>query len=237
MIKSLLIALLYSQIHSQEYTGVFRGCTAPSLFSNSESALTTSIDFSFDCTNFQECANSFNTTKQECLQNFSTAQELVCSSFTDNRRLKRYCEKIVFENMKIVRNLEDSKFNSYFNAFYGMINRFKTDYCFVNININLEEYIYRECDSNDDMIFSFVQLSNGKFVIDGSGNRCFKTSNQYIDCNYNDKDLWIDFSLGNEAKNEILFVNENTSSFFRDVLVLSVFIYNKTVIINLDDSY
>ena len=123
--------------------------------------------------------------------------------------------------MKIARNLEDSKFNGYFKAFNGMINRFGTKFCFLYSNIG--DYSFRECNSNDDLMISlFVQLSNGKFVMHVSENRCFKINDQFNDCDYDNSDLWIDFVLGANGKNEINFVNGNFGYITPKVYIISV---------------
>ena len=218
MIKNLLIALLYSLIHSQEYLGVFRGCANSSLLPNTEAALTNSINFTVGCTAFKECAVIYNTTKQECLEDFSSAQELFCSAFTDNRRMKRYCQKIVFENMKIARKLEDSKFNGNFNAFKGMINTFDSTLCYFSNSLSLFSTV---CDSTDNrIILSFVQLNNGKFVIKQSEDSCFLTSDLIFSvCNYNNGNFWFTIDLVDDGKNQVNLLNESSNIVYETVVI------------------
>ena len=205
MIKSLLIALLYSQIHSLLKSEVFPNCSSI-LFPNGVPIQTTTIDFSMACIILQPCSESFNLTKKVCLEKFSSYLEAACTSIADyNRRIKRFCEKKVSEKMKLARKLEDSKFKSYSNAFKGMIRVFGSENCFFS---NSERLAVNSCNSSDNrMIFSFVQLSNGNFVIYHSEGKCVNNFMELNECNYNDNDFWFTMELSDLRNNQVNFLN------------------------------
>ena len=210
MNKLLLITLLVLQIQSQEVAEeeapIFRGCTSD-FFPDQEDPRSKGIDFSEQCLALENCAESFSSTKEECLQDFEAAQELFCSTYTGvNLWRRRYCFRVVTENMKVARALDNELFNSAFEAFIAMVSDDGTN-CLINEE---DAAAAANCDNTlDEQKFLFVQLSNGKFVIKDSEGACLDFESNFVDCDYDAEEQMMSIALGETGVNEAVILNKD----------------------------
>ena len=220
MLKNIfLITFLLLQIQSQ----IFRGCSLPLLFPNTEPPLFPTIDFTSSCEIFETCIASFSTTKEDCFGEFSDGQELFCSTCSDNIWRRRYCYDVIIENMKVARGLDDKEFNGSFMAFRAMMNLTVEQGANCVAKAFIEELSFDLCDNTDDeQKFFFFELSNEKFIIQDSNGFCLDFDDNFNDCDFNNDEQWFTVTLGDTGKNEVFIKNKDGLKFQNGEFVISV---------------
>ena len=208
MNKYLLITLIYLQTESQEAPKEnppkFHGCKSD-FFPNPETPRYKKLDFTEQCENLKTCSLSFSSTKEKCLQDFETSKKRFCSKITLlNLFKKKYCYKIVAENMKIARALDKNNFKSAFEAFIAMVSDDDGSFCLVNSEGAVSD---DGCDNTSDrQMFLFVRLSNGKFVVkDFISRDCLDFESGFGGCDYDAQGQWMDVALGGDGNYAFIF--------------------------------
>lgn len=187
MQKFILFALLILSTQSRTRISMdrFTGCTAD-LFPNPRNFRVLQIKFDDACTAFETCAATYNTNQEECIDKFEIDQIAFCDEYTSvNLWRRRYCKRIVKQNMVLARQLADDKFKNHEKAFEAQI--FIPADCLLN-DLTLTG---AACTSIDDEIFTFVRLGNDKYVIGDGDGKCMNKSVSLVDCDFDDEDQWM----------------------------------------------
>lgn len=188
MKKILFTCLLILKISSLTRTFLdrFTGCEEESgFFTNPINFTFLQITFQTACDTFVDCANSFNFNQDTCLTNFEKSQNDFCDGYTSfNLYRRRFCKKLVVQNMNLARAIDDDKFKNHKEIFKAQI----TDDAAAAECLN--NALTGETCANGDagQIFTFIRLDNDKFVIQNEDEDCIKGDLTAVECNFDDEE-------------------------------------------------
>ena len=219
MQKYLLLVLLTLSTTSRTRIRMdrFTGCTTD-LFPNPSNFRGLQIKFDDACTAFETCAASYNKNQEECIDQFEIDQIAFCDQYTSiNLWRRRYCKRIVTQNMVLARKLADDKFKNHVVAFEAQI----TDATGTNCLINGTD-IAAACTGGATEFFDFIRLGNDKYVIKNSEDKCLNGSLAAVECDFDDEDQQMEVAsngtgnviITNDAGNTlsiIVFVPEDVN--------------------------